>query len=41
MNTKHLERALGIGDLNNAIDIIESTDGLDNILLKIDVEGAE
>ena len=40
-NIQHLERALGVGDLNNAIDIIEATEGLDNITLKIDVEGAE
>lgn len=37
----HFERALGIGDLNNAINIMDATNNLDNILLKIDVEGAE
>ena len=40
-DTKHFARALGIGDLNNVIDIIEATNGLDNVSLKIDVEGAE
>ena len=40
-NIQHFERALGIGDLNNAINVIEATDDLENITLKIDVEGAE
>jgi hypothetical protein len=40
-NINHFERALGVGDLNNVINIIDATNNLDNVLLKIDVEGAE
>ena len=38
---KHFQCALGIGDLNNAISILEASKNLKNIYLKIDVEGAE
>lgn len=37
----HFERALGVGDLNNAISVLQASDNLENIFLKIDVEGAE
>ena len=37
----HFERALGVGDLNNVISLLEASEGLENIFLKIDIEGGE